>query len=99
MSILQPKSVDIVMGNENIFDDLGFGSYESINLKIRADLMLTLRAFVEEKGLNNHDAAIFFGETLGTIIDLLNGEIEAFSVDKLIYMLGKTGKTLDLVIH
>ena len=46
MSILQPKSVDIVMGNENIFDDLGFGSYESINLKIRADLMLTLRAFV-----------------------------------------------------
>lgn len=87
------------MSNENVFDDLGFEGYESINLKIRADLMLVLRAFIDENGFNDRDAAIFFGETLGTIIDLLNGEIDVFSVDKLICMLGRTGKTLDFVIH
>jgi predicted XRE-type DNA-binding protein len=61
--------------------------------------MLVLRSFIEEKGFNDQDAATFFGETLGTIIDLLNGEINVFSIDKLICMLGRTGKTLDLMAH
>jgi predicted XRE-type DNA-binding protein len=99
MSILQSPKNDVLVGNDNVFDDLGFDENESMNLKIRTDLMLVLRMFIEEKGFSDQNAATFFGEDLGTIVDLLNGEIDAFSVDKLIFMLGKTGKTLDLVIH
>ena len=35
-----------VLGSENVFEDLGFGIEEALNLKVRADLMLDLRAHI-----------------------------------------------------
>lgn len=84
------------LGSQNLFEDLGFDPLEAANLKIRADLMIDLRRFIEERGWNQAQAAKFFAETQPRISNLLKGEIGRFSVDKLINMLAKAGMTVQV---
>ena len=81
----------IVRGSGNVFRDLGFSSPEAANLKIRADLMLDLRRFIQEQKWSQAEAAAFFAETQPRISNLFKGEISRFSVDKLINMLTRAG--------
>lgn len=85
------KSIDVTQGSDNIFADLGFDAEEAANLKVRADLMLDLRNYIESQGWTQEQAAAFFGETQPRISNLINGEISRFSVDKLLNMLGRAG--------
>jgi len=84
-------TIDISLAQDNIFADLGFSEEEAVNLKIRADLMLELRSFIKAKGWTQKDAASFFDETQPRISCLMNGDINRFSVDKLLLMLSKAG--------
>lgn len=77
--------------SDNIFDDLGFDRSEAANLKIRADLMLALKEYIQSQGWTQEQAAEFFQETQPRISNLINGEISRFSVDKLINMLSRAG--------
>lgn len=85
------QSINFTLAQDNIFADLGFSEDEAVNLKIRADLMLTLRSFIKAKGWTQKDAASFFDETQPRISCLMNGDIKRFSVDKLLLMLSKAG--------
>ena len=80
-----------IQGSDNVFEDLGFGREEAANLKIRADLMLDLRRFIEQQGWTQNQAAEFFGETQPRISNLMSGDIDRFSVDKLVNMLSRAG--------
>lgn len=82
---------EVIQGSSNIFEDLGFAPEEALNLKIRADLMLNIRRFIQSQGWTQKQAALFFGETQPRISDLMNGDIERFSIDKLVIMLAKAG--------
>ncbi len=79
------------MTEDQVFEDLGFEVEEAINLRVRADLMLGLRSYIQKQGWTQKEAAEFFGETQPRISNLMNGEISRFSVDKLINLLGKAG--------
>ncbi|WP_424097793.1 helix-turn-helix domain-containing protein [Moorena producens] len=87
----EEKTVNVLLGDDNVFKDLGFEAEEAMNLKVRADLMLDLRSYIQERGWNQNEAAEFLGETQPRISNLMNGEISRFSVDKLINLLGKVG--------
>lgn len=87
----QRQSVQILRGCENVFEDLGFAAEEAANLKVRADLMLDLRRYIQERGWTQEEAATFFGETQPRISNLLKGEISRFSIDKLINLLARAG--------
>jgi predicted XRE-type DNA-binding protein len=89
---------NIVKGNSNIFEDLGFEKDEATNLKIRADLMLDLRKFIQSKNWTQAEAAIFFGETQPRISNLMNGDIERFAIDKLIQMLSQAGMDVRVLV-
>ena len=82
---------EVIQGSSNVFEDLGFAPEEALNLKIRADLMLNIRRFIQSQGWTQKQAALFFGETQPRISDLMNGDIERFSIDKLVSMLAKAG--------
>ncbi len=92
------KSNDIIVGSDNVFEDLGFPPDEALNLKIRADLMLKLRSFIKNKGWTQQQAAQFFNETQPRISNLINGEISRFSVDKLLVMLALAGMKIKLEV-
>ncbi|MCY7276734.1 MAG: helix-turn-helix domain-containing protein [Phormidesmis sp. CAN_BIN44] len=81
----------ITQGTDNVFEDLGFDAEEAINLRIRADLMLDLRQYIHAQDWTQEQAAAFFGETQPRISNLINGNIDRFSVDKLINMLTRAG--------
>jgi predicted XRE-type DNA-binding protein len=88
----------IVKGQDNIFDDLGFDPEEAANLKIRADLILDLQKYIKKQEWTQQEAAIFFNETQPRISNLMNGEIERFSIDKLVQMIFKTGMKIKLEV-
>ena len=88
----------IIKGQENIFDDLGFESDEAANLKIRADLILDLQRYIKKQEWTQQEAADFFNETQPTISNLMNGDIEKFSIDKLVQMIVKTGMQIKVEV-
>lgn len=88
----------IVQSSENIFEDLGFAPEEAANLKVRSDLMLDLRKYINARGWTQEKAADFFGETQPRISHLINGEIESFSIDRLINMLAKAGMKVKIEV-
>jgi predicted XRE-type DNA-binding protein len=93
----ESEEIEIIHGSDNVFEDLGFNKEEAANLKIRAKLMLYLRDYIQkERGWTQVQAAAFFGETQPRISNLLKGEIGRFSVDKLINMLARAGKRVEV---
>ena len=88
--------MEITKGHDNVFEDVGFEIEEAANLKVRADLMLDLRKYIETKGWTQDQAATFFGETQPRISNLMKGEMSRFSVDKLINMLTLAGMRVEV---
>ncbi|BAU11941.1 helix-turn-helix domain protein [Leptolyngbya sp. NIES-3755] len=81
----------ISRSNENIFADLGFSAEEAEVLRIRADLMLSLRHLIEVHHWSIGQAAQQFKTSESQIGDLINGEIEQFSIERLVSMLTNAG--------
>jgi predicted XRE-type DNA-binding protein len=90
--------INVTKGSTNIFEDLGFDSPEAINLKIRADLMLDLRQFIQARKWTQAEAALFFGETQPRISNLMNGDIDRFAIDKLVQMLSLAGMDVQVLV-
>jgi predicted XRE-type DNA-binding protein len=82
----------------NVFRDLGFSADEAENLRIRADLMISLTELIEGRGLNRAQAAKLLGVTQPRVSDLIRGKIQLFSVDSLIEMLGHAGAQVSVVV-
>jgi predicted XRE-type DNA-binding protein len=89
---------NVTQGGENIFKDLEFGEEEASNLKIRADLMLDLRQYIQSQGWTQAEAAQYFGETQPRISNLMNGDIERFGIDKLVQMLSRAGMDIQVLV-
>lgn len=81
----------IIQANDNIFADLGFSPEEAENLRIRADLMLTLRNLIEARNWSIEQAAQQFGTSKDRIEALTQGDINQFQFELLIAMLTNAG--------
>ena len=88
----------IIKGQDNIFDDLGFEPDEAVNLKIRADLILDLQKYIKKQQWTQQEAAAFFNETQPRISNLMNGDLERFSIDKLVQMIVKAGMQIKVEV-
>ena len=75
----------------NIFDAVTDNPEEASELQTRSDLMIAIRAIVEEKGWKQAEAAEHLGLTQPRVSDLLNGKIEKFSIDLLMTCLFRIG--------
>ncbi len=89
---------NVIKSSSNIFEDLGFEDQEAANLKIRADLMLDLRKFIQDRNWTQAEAAEFFGETQPRISNLMNGDIDRFAIDKLVQMLSSAGMNVRVLV-
>ena len=88
----------IIQAQENIFEDLGFEPEEAANLKIKADLILDLQRYIKKQKWTQQEAAIFFNETQPRISNLMNGDLERFSIDKLVQMIVKAGMQIKVEV-
>jgi predicted XRE-type DNA-binding protein len=95
---MNPATVEITHGSHNVFADLGFAPAEAENLKIRADLMLALRERIQTQGWSIDQAAATLQAPTACVEDLLQGEIDRFTVDQLIQMLSQCGYQVEVQV-
>jgi len=86
----------ISKGYHNVFEALEDDPAMAQNLKIRSELMIILRQYIEEAGLDQKEAAEVFGVYQPRISDLMRGKIDKFTIDKLVNMLARIGKTVKM---
>ena len=86
----------ISKGYSNVFEALEDDPGMAQNLKIRAELMNSLRKFIEDEGLGQKKAAEVFGVHQPRISDLMRGKINKFTIDILVNMLARIGKPVKL---
>ena len=88
----------ITKSSGNVFADLGFSVAEARNLRMRSQMMIALRRFIQKEGLTQAAAAKRLKVTQPRISDLTRGKIARFSLDALVNMLTDAGLDVDFRI-
>ena len=86
----------ISKGYRNVYEALEDDPAMAQNLKIRSELMIALRLYIEEEGVGQKEAAEVFCVYQPRISDLVRGKIDKFTIDTLVNMLARVGKTVKL---
>jgi predicted XRE-type DNA-binding protein len=94
----QPEN-EITPSSGNVFEDLGFEGGEAENLRVRARLMAPLERYVRERGLTQTEAAEELETTQARISELVNGKVQAFSIDALVNMLNRAGLEVGVTVR
>jgi predicted XRE-type DNA-binding protein len=89
-------SDDIINSSGNIFVDLRFSSDEASILQMRAELMVELRKFIEDKKLTQLKAAGILNISQSRVSDLIRGKWERFSLEMLIILATRAGMHVSL---
>jgi predicted XRE-type DNA-binding protein len=75
----------------NVFADLGFDPAEAAVLKLRSDLMQSIKAHVQKNSLTQTEAAKLLRISQARVSDLLNGKFNKFSLDMLAKLAERIG--------
>ncbi len=81
-------------GSGNVFLDLGFEPAEATVLQMRAQLMGDLRAYIEKEKITQAEAAKRLGIAQSRVSDLVRGKWEKFSLEMLITLETRLGRTV-----
>jgi predicted XRE-type DNA-binding protein len=82
----------------SIWDAIENTAAETENMKLRAKLMMTLKAHLGKANLSQAEAAKLFGVTQPRISDLMRGKINLFGLDALVNMAAAAGLQIELNI-
>jgi predicted XRE-type DNA-binding protein len=90
-----------MIGNrfDKIWDAIEDTPEEAENMKLRSALMMALKEHIEQKGLNQREAAQLFGVTQPRVSDLMRGKINLFGLDALVNMAATTGLQIEMHIR
>ncbi len=78
----------------SVFLDLGFEPAEAAVLQMRANLMADLRIYIEKNRLTQAEAAKRLGIAQSRVSDLVRGKWEKFSLEMLITLEARRGRTV-----
>jgi len=82
--------------SNNVFEDLGFDSAEAAILKIKAELQIGLELEIGRRKLSQGKAAELLGITRPSLNRVLNGHLDGVSIDKLVAMHARFGRTVSI---
>jgi predicted XRE-type DNA-binding protein len=83
----------------NVFTDLGFEKIEAENLLVRSKLMAAIKSYIESEQITQSEAAERFNVAQPRISEIYQGKIDLFSIDKLINMLARVGRHVEVTVH
>jgi predicted XRE-type DNA-binding protein len=86
----------ITNSSGNVFADLGFEPGEAAILHMRAKLMADLREHILASGMNQTETAQQLGITQSRVSDLMRGKWDKFSLEMLITLEARAGRTVTL---
>lgn len=88
---MNTETEPIVESGGNVFADLGFSEEEATLLKLRADLMASLRQTIEARNWTQAQAAAEFGISQPRVSDLMRGKWDKFNLDMLLALVVRAG--------
>ncbi len=86
----------MIESSGNVFTDLGFEPSEAAILQMRARLMNDLRDYIQASQMTQAEAAQQLGITQSRVSDLVRGKWEKFSLEMLITLEARAGRTVTL---
>ena len=82
---------------QNIFEELGFPPDEAAALKVRSGLLIALEKTLKSRGKKQQELAEELGVPRTRISEIMNQQ-DKFSIDRLVMLLARAGKKVELVI-
>lgn len=86
----------IIDSTGNIFEDLGLEDAEELDLK--AALAVQVASIVTHRHLTQREAGEILGVPQSHVSKILNGKLDGITADRLMRMLLKLGRDIDIVI-
>lgn len=80
----------------SVWDAIEDTRAEAENMKLRSQLMMSLRSHIVRTGMSQTKAAQLFGVTQPRVSDLVRGKIDLFSLDMLVNMATAAGLHIEL---
>lgn len=105
------KSSHITPAGGNVFADLGFSPKQAKamladadariakSLKLKQDAALAIAQWMQSEKLTQLAASAILEVSRPRVSDLVNAKLGRFSLDTLVGMLLRTGKSVELVVH
>ena len=87
---------DYVLSSGNIFEDMGFANAEERLAK--AKLAAIINKIIEERGLNQKQAAKILGINQPKVSALKNGRLKGFSIERLFSFLETLDQHIEITI-
>jgi predicted XRE-type DNA-binding protein len=90
------------MSNEqftSVWDAIEDSPVAAENMKLRSELMMALKEYIDASRLSQTQAAKLFGITQPRVSDLVRGRIDLFSLDALVNMASSAGMLIDIRIR
>jgi len=91
---MKTDDMEFDVGSGNVFADFGYQNPDEAQLKSR----LALRIFraIEEKGLNQREAATLMGVDHAKVSAIVNGKLAGFSIDRLFRFLNALDVNIEI---
>ncbi len=89
-------SESVIESSGNLFEDLGFDAAEATILQMKAKLLSDLREYLAASGMTEDEAAQKLGIAQSRVTDLRRGKWEKFSLEMLITLEARAGRTVRL---
>lgn len=96
MAKLVKKQIPVIVGSGNVFADLGFDAPEEELTK--AQLASQIRHIVKRRRLTQSAAAKMMDIDQPKVSALFNGRLENFSSERLMRLLTRLGKDVEIVV-
>jgi len=82
----------------SVWDAIEDTREDAENMKLRSQLMMSLKGHISRTGMSQAQAAQLFGVTQPRVSDLVRGKIDRFSLDMLVNMATAAGLHIELRI-
>lgn len=94
---MKSENVKIERGSGNVFADLGLPDADAHLLK--AELVARIDRIIRKRGLKQVEAARMLGLSQPDVSRLLRGDFTEYSMERLLRLLTKLGRDVDIVIR
>ena len=96
MVVKTKEKVRVTRGSGNVFADLGLEDAEELLAKSK--LAQEIRKVIRGRGMTQAQAGALLGTSQTEISRLMRGELDRFSMERLIQLLMKCERDIDLVV-
>ena len=83
----------------SVWDAIENTPAEVENMKLRSELMMTLKKHMTRTGISQTQAAKLFGVTQPRVSDLMRGKINLFGLDALVNMAAAAGLHMEMRVR